>query len=118
VDQRTAGGLEKQLWLLLLCPAGVPELSGVECAADVLLAAAARLAGLMLRADGGLPMVRLAAGLAHGSCFLDYEGVFVVGWGWVLRPASTPSISQGSLEGWQIARAIALQANTTGHACY
>jgi hypothetical protein len=61
-------------WLLLLRLAGVPELAGVECAADVMLAAAARLAGLMLRADGGLSMVRLAAGLAHGSCFLDYEG--------------------------------------------
>lgn len=53
---------------------GVPEAAGVECAADVLLTAAARLDGLMLRAEGGLPMVRLAAGLAHGSCFLDYEG--------------------------------------------
>lgn len=47
---------------------------GVECAADVLLTTAARLAGLMLRAEGGLPMVRLAAGMAHGSSFLDYEG--------------------------------------------
>jgi len=46
----------------------------MECAADVLLTAAARLDGLMLRAEGGLPMVRLAAGLGHGSCFLDYAG--------------------------------------------
>lgn len=55
---------------------GVPEVVGVECAADVLLTTAARLAGLMLRAEGGLPMVRLAAGMSHGSVFLDYEGVF------------------------------------------
>jgi hypothetical protein len=53
---------------------GVSEVVGVECAADVLLTTAARLAGLTLRAEGGLPMVRLAAGMAHGSSFLDYEG--------------------------------------------
>lgn len=57
-----------------VAPAGCPEAAGMECAADVLLTAAARLDGLMLRAEGGLPMVRLAAGLAHGSCFLDYAG--------------------------------------------
>lgn len=51
----------------------------MECAADVLLTTAARLAGLMLRAEGGLPMVRLAAGMAHGSSFLDYEGERVNG---------------------------------------
>lgn len=51
-----------------------PEAAGVECAADVLLTAAARLEGLMLRAEGTLPMLRLAAGLAHGSSFIDYEG--------------------------------------------
>lgn len=59
---------------MLLAAAGVPEAAGIEVAADVLLTAAARLGGLMLRAEGGLPMVRLAAGLAHGSSFLDYQG--------------------------------------------
>lgn len=63
---------------LLLHFLGVPEAVGVECAADVLLTTAARLTGLMLRAEGGLSTVRLAAGMSHGSVFLDYEGV--LGW--------------------------------------
>jgi hypothetical protein len=70
---------------------------GVECAADVLLTTAARLAGLMLRAEGGLPMVRLAAGMSHGSVFLDYEGVC---FGWDQGPGfGFLKLAQGLLAG-------------------
>jgi hypothetical protein len=51
---------------------GSSKRAGLESLADALLSSAARMAGVLARSEG-LPVLGLAAGLASGSCFVQYE---------------------------------------------
>ncbi|WIA29595.1 hypothetical protein OEZ86_012085 [Tetradesmus obliquus] len=60
-------------WLLLAqLEPGSSKRAGLEGLADALLSSAARMAGVLSRSEG-LPVLGLAAGVASGSCFVQYE---------------------------------------------
>jgi hypothetical protein len=52
--------------------AGTSKRAGLESLADALLSSAARMSGVLSRSEG-LPVLGLAAGVASGSCFVQYE---------------------------------------------
>ena len=67
------------LLLLLLLVSGASKRVGLEGLADAVLSAASRLSGVRLRSTDDLPSVTLHAGLAHGSCFVQYQGMLPAG---------------------------------------
>lgn len=64
---------DTQCQLPIVC-AGMSKRSGLEGLAGAVLSAAMHLSGVVARSSDVLPVVGLAAGVASGSCFMQFEG--------------------------------------------